>query len=69
MIRKDKIKAGETILVRSLICKRPVPMVVAKVANCGVYVEETIGTLLVPFNECWYDTESNRDMIVNKNPY
>ena len=72
MISASKVKDGDNILIKSLITKKPIPATVIGRKSIGdrvvLYVD--CGTkIAVEESECFYDTEENRERIVNKHPY
>ena len=71
MIDIKKIKVGDTILIKSLIVKMPVPATVVSIADeKHLYVSDSPNSKIrVDVKECWYDTEANRNKVVNKHPY
>ena len=71
MIDTKKIKVGDTILIKSMIVKRPVPATVVSIdGDKHLYVSDSLNSKIrVDVKECWYDTEANRDKVVNKHPY
>ena len=71
MIDTKKVKVGDTILIKSLIVKRPVPATVVSIDDKKhLYVSDSPNSKIrVDVNECWYNTEANRDKVVNKHPY
>lgn len=71
MIDTKKVKVGDTILIKSLIVKRPVPATVVSIdGDKHLYVSDSPnGKIRVDVNECWYNTEANRNKVVNKHPY
>lgn len=71
MIRKDSIQIGDTVIVKSLVCKKPVMATVKGIPESGVFVDDgsCCGTILAEWHECFYDTKENRKMIVNHKRY
>jgi hypothetical protein len=71
MIDTKKVNVGDTILIKSLIVKRPVTATVVSIADeQHLYVSDSPNSKIrVNVKECWYDTEANRDKVVNKHPY
>lgn len=70
MISLDKIKVGDKILTKSMICKHPVIVRVNEITNGKLYVTDLVSLpTRVELSDCWYNTETNRNRIVNHHPY